>query len=119
VRYTDKKIDASGKVIQKQILELRFKLEQQKIHVKSQTSYTVILQAIAKTFDIKLNESKHNGKFYFCLEIASVQKIGRLIGYLKECPLMTAKLMDFFDWHDLYELIINKKYLSSQRYKAV
>ena len=117
VRYTEKRIDEkTNKVLTKGRIEVRFALEQRKIlgpHINE--SYKPIMLKIQSFFGFNtdLRESKHNeDKFYWIVEVTSLNRLNLLIQYLNKYPLFTAKRNDFEDWSKVYQLIADKKHLS-------
>ena len=117
VRYTEKRIDEkTNKVLTKGRIEVRFALEQRKIlGPQINESYKPIMLKIQSFFGINtdLRESKHNeDKFYWIVEVTSLNRLNILIQYLNKYPLLTAKRNDFEDWYKVYQLIADKKHLS-------
>ena len=117
VRYTEKRIDEkTNKVLTKGRIEVRFVLEQrQNIGFYSNESYKPIMLKIQSFFGINtdLRESKHNeDKFYWIVEVTSLNRLNLLIQYLNNYPLLTAKRNDYEDWYNVYQLIVDKKHLS-------
>ena len=117
IRYTEKRIDEkTNKVLTKGRIEVRFALEQRKnIGPLNNESYKPIMLEIQSFFGINtdLRESKHNeDKFYWIIEVTSLNKLNLLIQYFNNYPLLTAKRNDFEDWYKVYQLIADKKHLS-------
>ena len=120
IRYTEKRIDdKTTKVLTKGKIELRFALEQ-RLSLKStnknqDNSYKPIMLKIQSFFGFNtdLRESKHNeDKFYWIVEVTSLNRLNLLIQYLNNYPLLTSKRNDFEDWCKVYQLIADNKHLS-------
>nr|UKQ56107.1 LAGLIDADG endonuclease [Taiwanofungus camphoratus]WRO45182.1 LAGLIDADG endonuclease [Taiwanofungus sp. YW-2023a] len=116
IRYTEKRIEEnSNRVITKGRIEVRFALEQRQILPYNNQSYQPIMLKIQSFFGITtdLKTSIHNkDKTYWLIEVTSLNKLHYLIQYLKNYPLLTAKLNDFYDWLNVYRLIEDKKHLT-------
>lgn len=117
IRYTEKRIDEKTiKVLTKGRIEVRFALEQRKnIGPQNEESYKPIMLEIQSFFGFNtdLRESKHNeDKFYWIVEVTSLNRLNLLIQYLNNYPLLTAKRNDYEDWCKVYQLIADKKHLS-------
>nr|YP_010003039.1 hypothetical protein JXX86_mgp02 [Ulva sp. TM637]AZP40108.1 hypothetical protein [Ulva sp. TM637] len=114
IRYTKKlpgvcqKVDAACK--HKQRVSCRFRLEQRTVDLKTNVTYAGVLNLIANYLGVGLNTRSQTstGKTYYIIEFSSLASITILINYLNAYPLLTAKLLDYNDWHTVAERIINK-----------
>lgn len=120
VRYTEKHIDPkTNKVVSKERIEVRFVLEErQTLYYKSiDFDYKPIMLKIHSYFGLTtdLRVSKHNeDKFYWIIEVASLGRLGTLIDYFNNYPLLTAKRNDYEDWLKVYFLIKEKKHITEE-----
>lgn len=116
VRYTEKRLDEkTNKVLTKERIEVKFALEQRKdIGPHNNESYKPIMLELHSFFGFNtdLRESKHLDKFYWIVEVTSLERLNLLIQYFNNYPLLTAKRNDYEDWYKVYQLIVDKKHLS-------
>lgn len=110
IDYREKQINPSSR----DRCSLVFILEQRQFHPKTNDSFKIIMEHIAKYFFYLpiLYISTHNNKEYYRIEIVSLKKNNNLINYLNNFPLLTSKYNDFQDWVKTYNLIIQKLHLS-------
>jgi len=100
IRNTEKLIDKeSNKIIRKARHEVTIRIEQRKIHPKTNISFEPIMQSILSFFTLnnKLRTSKHNGKDYWLIHICSLSKLNIFVNYLNKYPLLSSKKNDFED----------------------
>ena len=103
-----------GKRSTKRRIALSFALEQRKTHPLTGESFEPIMQQIAKGFDIRLRESRHNDKLYWCIELSGRKKLQRLVAYLETFPLLSCKRHDFEDWKKAYALVCAGKHVQEE-----
>ena len=115
IRFTQQKKDVfTNKTLTKRRIALSFALEQRKTHPLTGESFEPIMQQIAKGFDIRLRESRHNDKFYWCIELSGRKKLQRLVAYLETFPLLSCKRHDFEDWKKAYALVCAGKHVQEE-----
>jgi hypothetical protein len=107
IRYTPQKMDVyTKKVITKRRIEVKFKLEQRRFHAKTGASFEQIMRFVSiHFFAVNLNRSRHNGRYYWNIEVASISKLQKLVDYLERFPLLSAKFNDFQDWKKAFQLV--------------
>lgn len=120
IRYSEElRSDTLNKVIKKGRVELRLTLEQRKIDPKTNIEYIDVMKTICSSFNlpeekaVTLRTSFHNKeKEYWLIVISSVKKLGILVNYLEEYPLLSSKNNDYKDWLIVYNMILNKEHLT-------
>ena len=121
IRYSEElRSDISNKLIKKGRVELRLTLEQRKIDPKTNLGYMDIMKAICSFFNlsdekaVNLRTSFHNeGMEYWLVVVSSVNKLGIIVNYLENYPLLSSKHNDYKDWLTVYNMIINKEHLTT------
>jgi hypothetical protein len=115
VRFTQKKVDPLTKKLKtKERIALSFIIEQRMFHMKSGYTMKPFIENIADFLTIPLSSRKHNGKNYHCVELSSFQKILILIEYLQIYPLYSSKYLDYENWLQVYQIMVNKGHLTEE-----
>lgn len=80
---------------------------------KTGKSYESILKLIAETFGVQLTTTIHNGNIhYYVIAITSPAKLAILINYLNEYSLFTSKYLNFQDFSNCVNMMLNKEHLT-------
>jgi hypothetical protein len=61
-----------------------------------------------------LRERHHHGQFYWCVELSGLKKLRKLIMYLEQFPLLSAKRLDYEDWKKAYVHICHGNHLTEE-----
>ena len=94
-------------------VEARARIEQRQIDPNTGLSYALVLDSIAKAFNVVLNTSIHNGDMqYYIIAITSPAKLKILIQYLDTYPLFSSKLLNYQDFKNCVNLMLNRKHLT-------
>ena len=76
-------------------------------------SYESILKLIAETFGVQLTTTIHNGNIsYYLIAITSPAKLAILINYLNQYSLFTSKYLNFQDFSNCVNMMLNKEHLT-------
>lgn len=80
---------------------------------KTGKSYESILKLIAETFGVQLTTTIHNRNIsYYLIAITSPAKLAILINYLNEYSLFTSKYLNFQDFSNCVNMMLNKEHLT-------
>ena len=80
---------------------------------KTGKSYESILKLIAETFGVRLTTTIHNRNIsYYLIAITSPAKLAILINYLNEYSLFTSKYLNFQDFSNCVNMMLNKEHLT-------
>lgn len=105
INIRNKTIDGKGK----HRIEARVRIEQRREDPKTGKSYESILKLIAETFGVKLTTTIHNGNiYYYVIAITSPDKLAILINYLNEYSLFSSKFLNFKDFSNCVDMMLNK-----------
>ena len=115
IRYSPQKIHPeTQQILSKERVELRFAMEQRKIHPKTLESFHHVMEQIANTFNVNSKESTHHDLKYWCVEIASIEKLKILVNYLTKYPLYTKKRNDYDDWYKAFCVVQQKTHYTTE-----
>lgn len=96
-------------------VESRFRIEQRISDPITNISYKYIIESIACAFIVNCKISQHNiDKSYYSVCVSSPKKLIKLIEYLTIFPLFSSKYINFLDFKDSVNIILNKEHLKSQ-----
>ena len=106
IRWTkEQKHPVSQKIVTKHRIGVSFVLEQKKAHPLTGESFAPVMQKMCDIFQVPLHERQHHGKWYWCVEVSGLKKLGVVIKYLESFPLLSSKRLDFEDWKQAYRLL--------------
>jgi len=79
-------------------------------------SYFSILNKICLFLNIKLatRDRSNISKSYYIIRVENKNSTKILIDYIKKYPLLSSKRLDFIDWYNSFNLILNKKHLTKE-----
>lgn len=109
VQYT--KIETEAK---KRKISCRLRIEQRMFYPITNESYFEVLKDIAIFLDCKLltRKQKSTGNVYYIITVSSKISLGKIINYLESNPLFSSKYLDYKNWKEIAELVIeNKQYI--------
>lgn len=106
VQYT--KIESGAK---KRKISCRLRIEQRMIYLKTSETYFYVLTNIADFLKCKLNTRKQvsTGNEYYIINASSKISLSILINYLEVNPLFSSKYLDYKNWKEIANLIIESK----------
>jgi hypothetical protein len=86
------------------------------IYKKTNESFKPILEKIALFFNVNLNiRNRINYKYsYFIIKLENQNSIKLLINYLKDHKLNSSKYLDFLNWKETFQLILNKSQYTNE-----
>lgn len=95
-------------------ISLKFRLDQQYLEKLNEGSNLNIMEKLAKFLDCKLSIYNNKTGKVLSLNVLSLEKIGFVINYFNEYPLLGTKCKDFKDWEIVYNMMISKKHLTDE-----
>jgi len=106
--------EKSAEGIGKNRVEPRFRIERRQIDPKTGLSYSTILESIARSLDVKLNNSLHHeGIEYYLIATTSPAKLKLLIHYLEIFPLFSSKRLNYLDFRCCVYRMLAREHLSN------
>lgn len=98
IRSTEGSIHPQTNCQTKKRIALRFKIEQRQNHKMTNESFEPLMKNIADFLTLKLSTTKHSGRDYWCVAVASFSPMQILVDYLNVYPLWTTKRHDYDDF---------------------
>ena len=111
IRVTQRILDASGKVARKGRVACSFVLEQRML-TSSGLSYEQIMLLLCNSFKCKLNNSTHNGRIYYVMNLSSMVQLPLLVDYLDTYTLLSSKYLDYQSWRQAHILMREGQHLT-------
>ena len=106
VQYT--KLESGAK---KRKISCRLRIEQRKLYPITNESYFKVLTDIANFLKCKVltRKQKSTGNEYYILAATSRISLSIIIKYLEKNPLFSSKYLDYKDWKDIANLVIESE----------
>lgn len=93
---------------------LKFRLDQQYIEKLNRESNLNIMEKLANFLDCKLSIYNNKTGKVLSLNVTSLEKVGFVVNYFNQYPLLGTKCKDFKDWEIVYNMMISKKHLTDE-----
>lgn len=106
VQYT--KLENGAK---KRKISCRLRIEQRKVDPITKDSYSKVLTYISNFLHCSLLTRKQNvtGKEYYILTASNRMSLDIIVNYLEKYPLFSSKYLDYKDWKEIVELILENQ----------
>lgn len=95
-------------------ISLKFRLDQQYIEKLNRESNFNIMEKLANFLDCKLSIYNNKTGKVLSLNVTSLEKVGFVVNYFNQYPLLGTKCKDFKDWEIVYNMMISKKHLTDE-----
>ena len=95
-------------------ISLKFRLDQQYIEKLNRESNLNIMEKLANFLDCKLSIYNNKTGKVLSLNVTSLEKVGFVVNYFNQYPLLGTKCKDFKDWEIVYNMMISKKHLTDE-----
>lgn len=100
----------------KRKISCRLRIEQRILDPITNESYESILTSIANFLGCSLliKEQKATGNSYYTLAASSQRSLKIIIDYIEKYPLFSSKYLDYKDWKEIVELILENKHYTEE-----
>ena len=100
----------------KRKIACRLRIEQRILDPVTKESYESILTNIANSLNCSLltKNQKSTGNNYYTLTASSKNSLKIIIDYIGKFPLYSSKYLDYKDWKEVVELILNNKHYTEE-----
>lgn len=95
-------------------ISLKFRLDQQYIEKLNRESNLNIMEKLANFLDCKLSIYNNKTGKVLSLNVTTLEKVGFVVNYFNQYPLLGTKCKDFKDWKIVYNMMISKKHLTDE-----
>lgn len=97
-------------------ISCRLRIEERKIDPLSHESYLKVLTLISNFFRCTLltRKQKTTGNEYYNLTASSLKSLVIIVNYLEKYPLFSSKYLDYNNWKEIVELILDNKHYTEQ-----
>lgn len=95
-------------------ISLKFRLDQQYIEKLNRESNLNIMEKLANFLDCKFSIYNNKTGKVLSLNVTSLEKVGFVVNYFNQYPLLGTKCKDFKDWEIVYNMMISKKHLTDE-----
>lgn len=97
-------------------ISCKFNLEQRMVYPKSlnNNSFEPILKEIASYLEINLNIRKRKKGNNYILRVENQKSVKNLINYLTKYTLFSSKYLDYLNWKEAFNTILNKNHMTKE-----